>query len=71
MVHLLAVELVMDIAAPGMKQIGREDRILALVSCRHRMSGCSSSSKRSTMGTRARTELMFQDAILSLVTGVL
>ena len=48
MMHLLAVELVMDIAARA-KQLGREDMSIALVSCRQRMSGCSSSSRRSTI----------------------
>ena len=36
-----------------------------LVSWRHRMSGCCSTISRSTSAARARTELMFQEAILS------
>jgi hypothetical protein len=34
------------------------------------MSGCCSTMSRSTSAVRARTELMFQEAILSFVTAV-
>ena len=69
MVHLLAVELVMDVAA-RMEQVGREDMIL-------RLGFLQAEDVRLLLveeafddaGTRARTELMFQEAILSLVTG--
>src|SRR3954451_14911187 len=36
-----------------------------LVSCRHRMSGCCSAISRSTSAVRARTELIFHEAIFS------
>ena len=65
MVHPLAVQLLVDVAV-RVEQLGREDaRRCTLVSCRHRMSGCCSAISRSTSAARARTELMFQEAIFS------